>query len=201
MWRALVGGDGATNNGTTIGPGTPTGALWMCPATNVSRSGRAPGRPLFDQVVHVNSVGALAAYNGPGAPAQARSAAARLPELVSSGRLMSLGSWLENVASLLRRHRAASSCANDCVCHLGRILVLAEPHYRPAGGLEHRGVLEVALAVARDLWPPVGRVRAPIPSAVRRAAVPVAAVDEHPQLAARENDIRPDRPRAPIRIG
>src|SRR5437764_12572316 len=36
MWRALDGGDGATNSGTTIGPGTPTGALWMCPAMNVS---------------------------------------------------------------------------------------------------------------------------------------------------------------------
>jgi hypothetical protein len=60
---------------------------------------RAPARPLFDQVVHVNPVGVLAAYSAPGAPAQARSAAARLPELVSSGRLMSLGSWLESVVS------------------------------------------------------------------------------------------------------
>ena len=39
MWRALVGADGATNNGTTIGPATPTGALWMWPAMNVSRAG------------------------------------------------------------------------------------------------------------------------------------------------------------------
>ena len=37
--RALVGGEGATNNGTTIGPGTPTGAWWMWPAMNVSRPG------------------------------------------------------------------------------------------------------------------------------------------------------------------
>src|SRR5207244_4513162 len=34
--RALVGGEGATNSGTTIGPATPTGAWWMWPATNVS---------------------------------------------------------------------------------------------------------------------------------------------------------------------
>ena len=39
MWRALVVGDGATNNGTTIGPGTPTGALWTWPAINVSWPG------------------------------------------------------------------------------------------------------------------------------------------------------------------
>jgi len=55
---------------------------------------RAAGRPLFDKVVHVNPAGVLAAYNAPGTPAQARSAANRLPELVSSGRLMSLASWL-----------------------------------------------------------------------------------------------------------
>src|SRR5213083_2799888 len=36
MWRALVGGAGATNSGTTIGPATPTGAKWIWPATNVS---------------------------------------------------------------------------------------------------------------------------------------------------------------------
>jgi len=33
MWRALVGGAGATNNGTTIGPATPMGAWWIWPAT------------------------------------------------------------------------------------------------------------------------------------------------------------------------
>ena len=37
MWRAFVAGVGDTNSGTTIGPATPTGAWWMCPATNVSR--------------------------------------------------------------------------------------------------------------------------------------------------------------------
>src|SRR5439155_13849329 len=36
MWRALVAGVGETNSGTTIGPATPTGAWWMCPAMNVS---------------------------------------------------------------------------------------------------------------------------------------------------------------------
>src|SRR6266705_2059998 len=36
MWRALVGGVGETNSGTTIGPATPTGAWWIWPATNVS---------------------------------------------------------------------------------------------------------------------------------------------------------------------
>src|SRR5207248_10237569 len=36
MWRALVGEEGATNSGTTIGPGTPAGARWMWPAMNVS---------------------------------------------------------------------------------------------------------------------------------------------------------------------
>src|SRR6266542_5977398 len=36
MWRALVGGEGDTNSGTTIGPAIPTGAWWMWPATNVS---------------------------------------------------------------------------------------------------------------------------------------------------------------------
>jgi hypothetical protein len=60
---------------------------------------RVPGRPLFDQVVHVNPAGVLAAYSALGTPAQARSAATRLPELVDSGRLMSLASWLANVAS------------------------------------------------------------------------------------------------------
>src|SRR5206468_4524296 len=34
--RALVGGEGDTNSGTTIGPATPIGARWMWPATNVS---------------------------------------------------------------------------------------------------------------------------------------------------------------------
>src|SRR5437879_5906552 len=36
MWRALVAGVGETNNGTTMGPGTPIGAWWIWPATNVS---------------------------------------------------------------------------------------------------------------------------------------------------------------------
>src|SRR6266702_2923926 len=36
MWRAFVGRAGATNSGTTIGPGTPTGAWWIWPAMNVS---------------------------------------------------------------------------------------------------------------------------------------------------------------------
>src|SRR2546430_4653790 len=36
MWRALVGGAGETNSGTTIGPATPTSAWWIWPATNVS---------------------------------------------------------------------------------------------------------------------------------------------------------------------
>src|SRR3989442_833576 len=36
MCRALVGGAGATNSGTTIGPATPMGARWIWPAINVS---------------------------------------------------------------------------------------------------------------------------------------------------------------------
>src|SRR6266498_4148857 len=36
IWRALVAGVGATKSGTTTGPATPSGAKWMCPATNVS---------------------------------------------------------------------------------------------------------------------------------------------------------------------
>lgn len=50
---------------------------------------RAPGRRLFDQVVHVNPQGVLAVYEG-----ASRGAAARLPELVESGRISSLGDWL-----------------------------------------------------------------------------------------------------------
>ena len=118
---------------------------------------RAPGRPLFDQVVHVNPAGVLAAYSAPGTPAQARSAATRLPELVSSGRLMSLASWLANVAS----YRPAAP--HDRCGHCGRdrswLLVLPEPQDPPAGGLKQRRVLEVALTVARDLRPPVASVR------------------------------------------
>lgn len=58
---------------------------------------RTAGRALFDQVVHVNPAGVLAAYSAPGAPGQARSAAIRLPDLVSSGRLMSLAGWLARI--------------------------------------------------------------------------------------------------------
>src|SRR2546426_11379636 len=36
MWRALVGGAGETNSGTTTGPAAPAGAWWMWPAMNVS---------------------------------------------------------------------------------------------------------------------------------------------------------------------
>jgi hypothetical protein len=54
---------------------------------------RAPGRRLFDRVVHVNPEGVLAVY----ADAE-RGAAARLPELVGSGRLTSLASWLSQVS-------------------------------------------------------------------------------------------------------
>jgi hypothetical protein len=50
---------------------------------------RSGGRRLFDHVVHVNPQAVLAVYDESG-----RGAAARLPELVSSGRLQSLGKWL-----------------------------------------------------------------------------------------------------------
>jgi len=53
---------------------------------------RAPGRRLFDQVVHVNPEGVLAVYEG-----ASRGAAERLPELVSSGRITSLGEWLSGL--------------------------------------------------------------------------------------------------------
>ena len=55
---------------------------------------RAPGRRLFDQVVHVNPDGVLAVYSG-----ASRGAAAELPELVLSGRLIPLSRWLELVSA------------------------------------------------------------------------------------------------------
>jgi hypothetical protein len=55
---------------------------------------RVPGRQLFDHVVHVNPEAVLAVYAD-----GERGAAARLPELVSSGRLMPLSQWLALVAA------------------------------------------------------------------------------------------------------
>ena len=53
---------------------------------------RAQNAHLFSEVVHVNPAGLLAAYGD-----KRRGAAARLDELVSSGRLVSLGSWVESL--------------------------------------------------------------------------------------------------------
>ena len=50
---------------------------------------RRPGSFLFQSVVHVNPDGPIAAYGGEG-----RGAAVRLPELVASGRLTNLETWL-----------------------------------------------------------------------------------------------------------
>lgn len=53
---------------------------------------RREGRALFSSVVHVNPEGPLAAYGS-----ELRRSAERLPVLVESGRLASLGAWLKSL--------------------------------------------------------------------------------------------------------
>src|SRR3954449_12536487 len=70
----------------------------------------------------------------------------------------------------------------------GRRLVLPDPHDRPALGREARVRVAVARDVSLDLRPPEVRVVAR-PRTVLGAAVPEAAVDEHRDLRAGEDDV------------
>jgi len=55
---------------------------------------RRPGANLFSAVVHVNPQGPLAAYGN-----EVRRSAARLPDLIESGRIISLEEWLGQLTS------------------------------------------------------------------------------------------------------
>ena len=70
--------------------------------------------------------------------------------------------------------------------------VLPRPDHEPSVRFESLGIALIATPVLGDLLLPVAAVRGDGKRAVLRATVPVAAVDEDCDAAAREDDVRPD---------
>lgn len=77
------------------------------------------------------------------------------------------------------------------------ILVLPESEDQPAGGLEHSGVVEVAVHVTGDFRPPVGGVGNLRALSVVGAAMPKTAVAENRDALTSKDHVGPNRPVLP----